>query len=126
MVIAGKHRIADSIMHVLKIDSGSKPLSKQKIRSVDARLASKGPCRILGEGNIFIDINSAYLCAKTDPEDPTYVELPKEHPWHKDGGSCALLLKHMCGTRKAGAGWHVEISATLTDKVGFTKGGGSA
>jgi hypothetical protein len=25
----------------------------------------------------FIDIKRAYLCAKTDPSDPTYVELPK-------------------------------------------------
>ena len=33
----------------------------------------------------FIDIKRAYLCAKTDPNDSTYVELPKEHPWSKDG-----------------------------------------
>ena len=32
----------------------------------------------------------------------------------------------MYGTRKAGAGWHVEISGTLTDKLGFTKGDASA
>jgi hypothetical protein len=64
----------------------------------------------------FIDIKRAYLCAKADPEDPTYVEVPKEHPWHKDGGSCALLLKHMYGTRKAGDGWRVEISTTLTQR----------
>ena len=74
----------------------------------------------------FIDIKRAYLCAKTDPEDPTYVELPPEHPWHKDGDSCALLLKHMYGTRKAGDGWHVEISSTLIEKLGFTKGDASA
>ena len=48
-----------------------------------------------------IDIKRAYLCAKTDPDDPTYVELPPEHPWYKDGDSCGLLLKHMYGTRKA-------------------------
>ena len=59
---------------------------------------------------------------KTDPEDPTYVELPKEHAWHKDGESCALLLKHMYGTREAGAGWPVEIAATLTNQLGCTKG----
>ena len=74
----------------------------------------------------FIDIKRAYLCAKTDPDDPTYVELPPEHPWYKDGESCGLLLKHMYGTRKAGDGWHVEISATLTEKLGFTKGDASA
>ena len=32
----------------------------------------------------FVYFKRAYLCAKTDPEDPTCVELPKEHPWHKD------------------------------------------
>jgi histone deacetylase 1/2 len=32
----------------------------------------------------------------------------------------------MYGTRKAGDGWHVEISATLTEKLGFTKGDASA
>jgi hypothetical protein len=74
----------------------------------------------------FIDIKRAYLCAKTDPEDPTYVEFPKEHPWSKDKDACGLLLKHMYGTRKAGDGWHVEISATLTEKLGFTKGDASA
>jgi hypothetical protein len=32
----------------------------------------------------------------------------------------------MYGTRKAGDGWHVEISTTLTEKMGFTKGDASA
>ena len=55
----------------------------------------------------FIDIKRAYLCAKTDPEDPTYVELPKEHPWWEKGGEyCALLLKHMYGTCAAADVWH--------------------
>ncbi len=74
----------------------------------------------------FIDIKRAYLCAKTDPGDPTYVELPQEHPWHKDCDSCALLLKHMYGARKAGDGWHAEITSTLTEKLGFTTGAASA
>ena len=68
-----------------------------------------------------IDIKWAYLCAKTDPEDPTYVELPQKHPWSKDGGSCALLMKHIYGTRKAEDGWHEEISGTLVDKPGLSK-----
>jgi len=74
----------------------------------------------------FIDIKRAYLCAKTDPDDPTYVDLPKEHPWSKDAESCALCLKHMYGTRKAGDGWHEEISGTLVNKLGFSKGDASA
>ena len=74
----------------------------------------------------FIDIKRAYLCAKTDPDDPTYVDLPKEHPWSKDAESCALCLKHMYGTRKAGDGWHEEISGTLMNKLGFSKGDASA
>ncbi len=69
----------------------------------------------------FIDIKRAYLCAKTDPNDPTYVGLPKEHPWSKDGENCAMLMKHMYGARKAGDGWHEEISGSLTDKLGFSK-----
>ena len=74
----------------------------------------------------FIDIKRAYLCAKTGPADPTYVEVPSEHPWHKDKEACALTLRHMYGTRKAGDGWHVEISGTLTEKLGFSKGDASA
>ena len=69
----------------------------------------------------FIDIKRAYLCAKTDPSDPTYVELPKEHPWSADAENCAMLMKHMYGARKAGDGWHDEMSGTLTDKLGFSK-----
>ena len=73
----------------------------------------------------FIDIKRAYLCAATDPNDPTYVELPPEDP-DSGGDWCALLLKHLYGTRKAGDGWHVEVSGTLTDELGFTKGCASA
>ena len=50
----------------------------------------------------FIDISRAYFCAETDPNDPTYVELPKEDPDH--GRMVGLLLKHMYGTRKAADG----------------------
>ena len=31
----------------------------------------------------FIDISRAYFCAATDPDEPTYVELPAEDPDHK-------------------------------------------
>ncbi len=73
----------------------------------------------------FIDISRAYLTAPTDPEDPTYVELPKED---KDAGpdTCALLLEHMYGTRKAGDGWYEHYSGTLMDVLGFDKGCASA
>ncbi len=73
----------------------------------------------------FIDISRAYLTAPTDPEDPTYVELPAED---EDAGSdkCALLLKHMYGTRKAGDGWHEHYSSTLVGELGFKKGCASA
>ena len=52
----------------------------------------------------FIDISRAYFCAATDPDDPTYVELPMEDPEH--GIMVGRLLKHMYGTRKAADGWH--------------------
>ena len=51
----------------------------------------------------FTDIARAYFCAATDPNDPTYVELPDEHPG-KAQGMCGMLLKHMYGTRKAADG----------------------
>ena len=56
----------------------------------------------------FIDISRAYFCAATDPDDPTYVELPAEDPDH--GAMVGRLLKHMYGTRKAADGWHSEYS----------------
>ena len=72
----------------------------------------------------FIDIARAYFCAKTDPDDPTYVELPREHPG-REKGQCGLLLCHMYGTRKAGDGWHCEYSTTLKE-LGFEVGDASA
>ena len=72
----------------------------------------------------FIDIARAYVCAKTDPDDPTYVELPREHPG-REKGQCGLLLCHMYGTRKAGDGWHCEYSTTLKE-LGFEVGDASA
>ena len=72
----------------------------------------------------FIDISRAYFCAVTDPEDPTYVELPKENQDH--GKMAGLLLKHMYGTRRAAAGWHCEYAGRLTQNLGFEAGDASA
>ena len=69
----------------------------------------------------FVDISRAYFNASTDPENPTYVQLPAEDP---DSGRdvCGLLLKHMYGTQRAAEGWQSEYSSTLVDKLGFQQG----
>ncbi len=72
----------------------------------------------------FIDIKRAYLCARVDPDDPTYVALPDGHA-AAGTGKCALLLRHLYGTRKAGDGWHCEYSSTLAS-LGFSVGVASA
>ncbi len=72
----------------------------------------------------FVDIARAYFCASTDPDDPTYVELPHEDEG-RARGEVALLLKHMYGTKKAADGWHSEYSGTLLE-LGFTAGMASA
>ena len=53
----------------------------------------------------FVDISRAYLNARTDGKNPSYVELPIEDP---DFGSelCGRLNVHMYGTRRAADGWH--------------------
>ena len=71
-----------------------------------------------------IDIARAYFCASTDPDDPTYVELPDEDEGHAQG-MVGLLLKHMYGTKKAADGWHSEYSGTLIE-MGFVAGAASA
>ena len=72
----------------------------------------------------FIDISRAYFCASTDPDDPSYVELPAEDPDHET--QCGLLLKHMYGTRKAADGWHCEYAGQLVKTLGFEVGDASA
>ena len=72
----------------------------------------------------FIDISRAYFCAATDPNDPTYVELPPEDPDH--GVLVGRLCKHMYGTRKAADGWHCEYAGCLVNDLGFTVGDASA
>ncbi len=72
----------------------------------------------------FVDISRAYFCAATDPNDPTYVELPAED---KDCGSMVgLLKKHMYGTRRAADGWHCEYAGRLVHDMGFSVGDASA
>jgi hypothetical protein len=72
----------------------------------------------------FIDISRAYFCAATDPNDPTYVELPAEDPEH--GTMVGRLLKHMYGTRKAADGWHNEYAGRLVQDLQFEVGDASA
>ena len=68
----------------------------------------------------FVDIGRAYFNAPTDPNDPTYVQLPAEDPDHGKG-LCGLLLRHMYGTQKAAEGWQTEYSSALVER-GFTLG----
>ena len=67
-----------------------------------------------------MDISRAYFNAKTDPSDPTYVQLPAED---EDSGSgrCGFLRRHMYGPQKAAEGWQSECSATLVAS-GFVQG----
>ena len=50
----------------------------------------------------FVDISRAYFNARVDEDDETYVQLPEEDPDHAT--HCALLLRHMYGTRAAADG----------------------
>ena len=54
----------------------------------------------------FMDISRAYLNARVDEADPVYVELPPEIDALP--GICALLKRHMYGTRRAADGWQFE------------------
>ena len=72
----------------------------------------------------FMDISRAYFCAATDPDDPTYVELPAEDP--DSGTKVGLLRKHMYGTRAAAQGWHSEYAGRLVEDLGFSCGDASA
>ena len=64
---------------------------------------------------LLLDISRAYFNAKTDPEKPTYVQLPDEIG--APPGTCALLRKHMYGTQRAAEGWQDECSASLLAMV---------
>ena len=70
-----------------------------------------------------IDISRAYFNAKTSEDDPIYVELPAE--MGAPPGTCALLKRHMYGTRRAAEGWQDEYSTRLVE-AGFVQGIASA
>ena len=56
----------------------------------------------------FMDISRPYFNAKVDESDPVYVELPPE--LDAPPGSCALLRRHMYGTRRSADNWRSEYS----------------
>ena len=68
----------------------------------------------------FVDVSRAYFNAKIDQnEPPTFVNLPLEDP---DAATmCALLMRHMYGTRMAADGWQEEYS-TMLIRLGFCQG----
>ncbi len=68
----------------------------------------------------FLDISRAYFNAKTDSASPTYVSLPPEDDDCEE--KCALLLRHMYGTRAAADGWQEEYSSFLVSVMGFKQG----
>ena len=71
---------------------------------------------------LMIDISRAYFNAKTDEEDPTYVELLSE--MSAAPGVCGLLRRHMYGTRRAAEGWQNEYSTRMVE-AGFIQGDAS-
>ena len=70
-----------------------------------------------------VDISRGYFNAKKDPDDLTYVALPNEDKNCQN--MCALLARHMYGTRGAADGWQEEYSTTLVE-LGFVQGMSSA
>ena len=70
-----------------------------------------------------MDISRAYFNAKIEESDPVYVELPPEID--APLGRCALLQRHMYGTRRAADGWQSECNRSLVE-FRFTQGTSSA
>ena len=68
---------------------------------------------------LLIDIARAYLVAKTGPDQPTYVDVPNEHPEY--GKKVGLLMQHLYGTLGAADGWQEEFSCALIE-LGFAQG----
>ena len=62
---------------------------------------------------LMIDISRAYFNERTDENEPVYVQLPKEAGAKE--GECALLRRHMYGTRRAAEGWQDEYSQRLRE-----------
>ena len=71
-----------------------------------------------------VDISRAYFHAKTNQDDPIYVDLPPEDPEY-GRGLCGRLNVHMYGTQKAADGWHSEYSGIM-EELGFEVGTSSA
>ena len=69
----------------------------------------------------FVDISRAYFNAKANPDEPTYVQLPREDA-DAGRGLCGLLMKHMYGIQKAAEVWQCEYSSSLVEKLGFIQG----
>ena len=70
----------------------------------------------------FMDISRAYFNAKVDESDPVYVDLLPELA---QPGMCAMLQRHMYGTRRAADGCQSECSGSLVE-FGFVQGTSSA
>ncbi len=68
----------------------------------------------------FVDVSRAYFNAKIHENgEPTFVDLPPGDP--DSASMCALLKRHMYGTRMAADGWQEEYS-TLLVGLGFRHG----
>ena len=70
-----------------------------------------------------VDVSRAYFNAVMLEDEPTYVELPPD--FRAPPGTCALLKRHMYGTRRAADGWQSEYSSAL-GSMGFDQGSSSA
>ena len=102
----------------------------ESIRAVFGVVAAgirREPCRIR-DGNhpdrtqvSAIDISNLYSCATADQERRTYFSLPSEHGDYGQD-KCALLLKHMYGTKVAADGWHCGRASLLTGELGVSVG----
>ena len=67
---------------------------------------------------LLIDISRAYFNAKTNDDEPVYVQFPPEV--EAPAGMCGLLRRHMYGTRRAAEGWQDECSGRLRES-GFVQ-----
>ena len=70
-----------------------------------------------------MDVSRAYFDAQVGDDEPIYVKLPPE--MNPEPRTCALLCRHMHGTRRAGDGWQSEYCGKLRE-MGFEQGSSSA
>ena len=68
---------------------------------------------------LLCDIRRTHFNAKTSDDDPVYFKLTAGAD--APPGMCALLCKHMYGTRRAAEGWKDECSTRLLE-AGFVQG----